>query len=644
MILPRTIRKLIAVFRGDVAPVLVLLSVMLGFWFGLTPGWYGLHVGLLVVALVLNVNVGVFVLCAAAGKAVCFAAAPVLFHVGVWTQGTLPMLLSILAAIPIVGVTDFGRCAVAGATLLGPAVGLLAGLLLCRAVVSFRRGWLKLDEGSERFRTWRSKWWVRLLDRLLIGKSAEDMRAVLTRRPRVVRVAGVGLAVLVVAAFTVALSFVDNEALARYGSEALTRANGAQVDVAALELSPAAGRLSVSDLQATDPDEPTRNRIAIDKLTADVDLWNLSRGRVVMDEVELSGVRFDAPRAEPGKVLDGRSAKAAPKPFDPLAFELSGVDVKRAAEYLENAKAAREWLAKVSEWLPAGEKEASWQPQEIPERYLEYLKARASRAPTPRLLVRRIVIDPVEIPVQQIGESTIVCTNLSDSPVAAGLPVSIKIDSKARPVSVELLGHFDRPGGGVEVNASFKDVDLAALQDKLSEKNAVTFGAGTASGTVSGTVTRDMMDLAIRVKTQGMRAESAGGAMFGLDAEVAGEAVKVLENLETTLRLVGPVTEPRLVFDGPAMGKAFRDALVKAGKDELARRADELLAGKVPGLEKPSEMIEKPTEVVGEALGGLLGGKKESKKRAETKDENASKEAKKKGPLSDLADRLKGDD
>ena len=69
MILPRSIRKMLAVFRGSVAPPLICLSVLLGFWFGLIPGWSGLHTLLVVVVLILNVHLGLFLLSAALGKA-----------------------------------------------------------------------------------------------------------------------------------------------------------------------------------------------------------------------------------------------------------------------------------------------------------------------------------------------------------------------------------------------------------------------------------------------------------------------------------------------------------------------------------------------------------------------------------------------
>ncbi len=128
MIFPTSLKKWIAVFRGEVSPILILLSVALGFWFGLTPGWYGVHVVLLALALILNVHVGIFLMFAAFGKGLCFAAAPVLFHVGKWTQGALSPVLDFFAALPIVGITDFTRYSVAGAFVLGPVLGVMRSL------------------------------------------------------------------------------------------------------------------------------------------------------------------------------------------------------------------------------------------------------------------------------------------------------------------------------------------------------------------------------------------------------------------------------------------------------------------------------------------------------------------------------------
>lgn len=77
MILPRPIRKILAIFRGGVSPVIIFLSIMLGFWFGLIPGWSGFHTVIIILMLILTIHLGLFLLSAGIGKSLCFAAAPV---------------------------------------------------------------------------------------------------------------------------------------------------------------------------------------------------------------------------------------------------------------------------------------------------------------------------------------------------------------------------------------------------------------------------------------------------------------------------------------------------------------------------------------------------------------------------------------
>ena len=109
MLLPRFVKKLLAVLRGSVAPPLIFLSVLIGFWTGLMPGFSGLHTALIVIVLILNVHLGLFLLSLGIGKMVSLAAAPVLYHVGVWVQGNLGGLLSGISSIPIIGITGAGR-------------------------------------------------------------------------------------------------------------------------------------------------------------------------------------------------------------------------------------------------------------------------------------------------------------------------------------------------------------------------------------------------------------------------------------------------------------------------------------------------------------------------------------------------------
>ncbi|UCD28991.1 MAG: hypothetical protein JSV03_00465 [Planctomycetota bacterium] len=611
MLLPPQIKKFLAIFRGEVAPVMILLSTALGFWFGLTPGWYGVHVALLAIALILNIHVGIFLLSAALGKSLCYAAAPIMFHIGAWTQDALSPLLRFFAAIPIIGITDFTRYSVAGATLIGPLIGLLLGLLLSRSVVSFRRQWLKLEEGSEAFKKWRSKKWVRLLDRILISKSAKDAQSVLTRKPKLVRKAGVILAVVLLVVSAVAINLVQDKLTADYAADTLTQLNGAEVNLDQMELAVLSGNITASGIQVTDPENPQNNSVAIEELTAKASLWNLLLGRVVIDNLSLSNVGFDRPRETAGKVLTKTTESQEPQPFESSQYQLPDSNVNLLYDYFKDAQAIKERLKQISEWLPeaAEDKKPATQEKPVPQSYLEYLSARAPVSKTPRIIVRQIELDKVEIPAEQFGNSTIACNNMNDAPEAAGLPIRIQVKSNDKPTTLEILSHYDSPENGATIKAGFADVDLKQLQAKMNQSNPVSFQGGTASGSIQGKATRHTIDLAIKLKIKDLQAQSAGGVL-GMDPKVTSEAMKVLNNIETTLRLVGPISEPRLVFDGPAMRKEFSDALVSAGKKELAKQITGLAGEHLPGAGVDgTAVMEKPLEAGKDIAGDLLGGK-----------------------------------
>ena len=175
--IPSPIKKLLKILRGGVSPVIIFISIMLGFTFGTIPGFSGLHAVLIVLVFLLNVHLGMFLLSAALGKALCYAAAPVLYHIGMAVQSYLSGLLKFLAAIPIVGITDFSRYAVVGGLIAGPVIGIIVGLLMARSVIGFRRALLKFEEGSEKFKKWYSNRWVYILDRILVGKRTKDAKS-----------------------------------------------------------------------------------------------------------------------------------------------------------------------------------------------------------------------------------------------------------------------------------------------------------------------------------------------------------------------------------------------------------------------------------------------------------------------------------
>jgi uncharacterized protein (TIGR03546 family) len=377
MILPGFIRKLLAVFRGSVAPPLILLSVMIGFWIGLMPGWSGLHTALAVIVLVLNVHLGLFLLSLALGKAVCLAAAPLLYHAGIYVHQYLSGVLGVLSSIPVVGMTDFSRFALAGALVVGPVVGAIAGLMLAFSVIKFRRMMLKVDEKSEKFRAYYSKTWVRILDWILIGKRAKDVKSMFVKT-KYIRKAGIVLAIIVVGAFFAAAHFLQDSTVRNYATQSLTRANGAEVDLENLAISILGGSVSAEDLQVTNAQEPMQNQVVVEKVAANASVYDLLLGKLIMENVEVSGMQFNQARQTAGKVLEVPAAEE--EPFDPNAYTIDANDVAKIEKYVKDAKKLKEQLAKLRKWLPEGKEQAPAGAEQAPQSYLESFRPGPQRA------------------------------------------------------------------------------------------------------------------------------------------------------------------------------------------------------------------------------------------------------------------------
>jgi len=616
MILPGFIKKFLAILRGGVSPVFIFLSVMLGFSFGLMPGWSGFHTVIVILVLALNIHTGLFLLSAGIGKTLCFAAAPVLYHAGVLIQNYLSFLLRLLASVPVIGMTDFSRYSVAGAAVLGPVLGGIAGLLMARSVISFRRMLLKLERGTDKFKKWYSNRWVRILDRLLVGKRTKDIESLFAGKTKYIRKAGVALAVLLIAASAIATTLIKDSTIKDYASGTMTRANGAEVNLDDLDLSVLTGAVSVSGIEVTDPENPINNQLSVDKVAADASLYKLLVGRLVMEQVEVSNVKFNQKRSTPGKVGVTTTEKE-PAVFDPCNLKLDPADLTKLETYLKDAKALKQKLQRLRKWLPKKDAEKTvTQPKQVPQKYLDYLKAKAIVSPSPRILAKKVILDNVQIPSPTFGNSKVLLTNVSDAPLTAKLPVTFDLKSLDTTASVTVTIDYNTKDGTPKLSGTFGGFDMAKIQSSLSENAGLMFASGIASGQFNGTATNELVDLAVDIEISNLQAKGQGKGVLGLGSKTTSEAFGALTDLRTTIRIVGPADEPRLVFDVKGLTDELKKALVKAGKDRLIKEIDdrlgeklgEKLGDKVP--DEIKETLKKPTEL----LKGLLGDKDEDDK------------------------------
>jgi len=417
--------------------------------------------------------------------------------------------------------------------------------------------------------------------------------------------------------FGVGTHFLKDTKIKEFAAARLTQLNGAEVNLESLKLSILNGEASVSGIQVTDANNPGNNQIAVENISADASVYDLMLGKVVLDKVRLSDIQFDQKRQTPGKVIETKSEE--PEVFDPCEYKVAVEDISKLDKYLENAKAVKEWLKKARKWLPdPNDKEGEAPVEQAPIKYLDYLIARANVPTSARFLARDVLLEKVGIKSPVFGNSNISMENLNDAPSATALPINLKVKSNETPLEMNMTFDYSSGEKVPKVTGTFTKLDLSKLQSNLSSSAGLSFTSGLASGQFNGLITSESIDLTIDIDIQNMQASSQGDGILGLGGQTTSEAFKILKDLKTTIKIVGPTTEPRLVFDTHGLQDSIKQALVKAGKERLSEEIDkqvekqlgDKLGDKVP--EELKDVIKEPKDLI-KGLGGLLGGKEEDK-------------------------------
>ena len=84
-------------------------------------------------------------------------------------------------------------------------------------------------------------------------------------------------------------------------------------------------------------------------MEANASVYDLLLGKLVVDKIELSEVRFNQARQTPGTVVEQVIEE---KPFDPNTYKVSVEDLAKLEKYVKDAKGLKEQLEKLRNWLP----------------------------------------------------------------------------------------------------------------------------------------------------------------------------------------------------------------------------------------------------------------------------------------------------
>jgi uncharacterized protein (TIGR03545 family) len=135
----------------------------------------------------------------------------------------------------------------------------------------------------------------------------------------------------IVAALFVLYFLFANPLLKSLAQSALGDASGAEVNIEELDHSLFPFGISMTRVQATDNNMPSRNKVEVGLIKADVELLPLLGKKLIVDELIVQDVEFDTKRASEGEVYAQADAQASTFAF-PTLEDLPSVD-----DVLENS-------------------------------------------------------------------------------------------------------------------------------------------------------------------------------------------------------------------------------------------------------------------------------------------------------------------
>jgi len=651
MFLIKLMRKLGKTLRGGAGHREIFLGGLIGVCIGMVPGFNLTLVLGILAFLLLNANVGVAVLGFALGKVLCIVLAPITFEIGyALIHGIgLEGLFRLFADTPVLALLDLHYYCLVGGLPIAAVVGIVFGTLMKRSITALRTGIVEAVERSEKMQKLANNKLVRFVLWLVFGKQKEDMADILAKNQPLLRKSGLALIGGAVVILLV-LEFLLLDMGVKAGLEmGLASATGAEVNVDNADLSILGGKLALKGIQVTDAEKPTHNLVQAETVGANLSVSALLAKRYVVDLLEASNVTMDAERAQPGKVHEKKKAEK----------ETEEEPEDSVGKYLEKAKELKKHLKKVREWLDKqrskekgeGEEKKTDEDKKQQKEDLKkladtvgYLRLSAKNvlATRPTWVVRKVKVDGIVV-AKGFEAHNFEAAELSSHPELNPNQMTMALTpTKGGPATAALNFHFEKPDLMHLIKLNLQNVALGKGL-RLAGDAPLDVQEGTANLGAEGRFSRDKIVLPFNLVVQNLKAKAQEGkSVLGLDPETAKQVFGNLEELKIPGALEGSLTSPSLKLDQKAILGNLKEALIKAGKAELAKRAGEQLQRVTGQLEKAlgDKVPVDVKKAIGDKLPGgltnkipLLGGKKDQEpgaKEGEKKEKPKAKDLLKK--------------
>lgn len=620
-------RKLGKIVLGKATPAQLILACVLASMLGFMPGFFqagGLIVALVLLLVVLNANLALAAIVAVIAKVLSYLLLPASFYLGAaLLEGPTQPLFKAMINAPVLALFGFGYYATTGGLVIGLLLGLLSGLVVVKAVRTIREKMAGLQSDSPSYQKWASKWWVKLLSFVLLGKGKVDFAKLAAAKGKMIRPAGVAAAAVVIALLVVVDLFFAGPIVTYALQRGLEQANGATVDLGSAEVDLAHGKMIVHQLALADPNHLDTNLFQAKTLTIDIDTADLLTKRLTLDNVTVIDAVQGAKRKTPGHLI-GHAPTPTPQTVPPKAGQ------KTLGDYLKDAKTWKDRLAQIKRWLDtlqsarsAAPSASTKAPSSTGPTYMQRLAQRAAQlgyanvrasdlvTKTPSFTVRKLVADGIRTAAFKHETIDLHASNLSTQPALMNQPAQIQITSSKGTLlaKVSLAGAAKGASAGTMDRLQFAyhglPVDTVTKQLKLGGRKPVILG-GTMNLAMDGRFTPTDLDLPLKV------------TLHHTTVNIPGAGSTKVETLSLPIALAGPMDNPKITVSQKQLAAALKQAgvqmLATKAKGEASKQIEKAtgkLSKKIGG-----QAAKQIGQAGGKILNGLFGGHKKNKKHS----------------------------
>ncbi|MFO7724024.1 MAG: hypothetical protein R6V45_00625 [Oceanipulchritudo sp.] len=574
-------RKIGKFLRGKATPFQILSATVLGALLGSLPGFGQgplLLVLLLFLLIVLNANLFLAALTLLFVKLVTLLLLPVYFKVGVYLlEGPLNGPVAALVNAPVTAWFGLETYVMLPSLLGGGALGIIIGVLISRALGSFRTKMASLETGSERYQAYTSKVWVKALAWIFVGglkgkKSWAELGG--KRRGLPVRPLGIVFILSLGVLVYIGLQFLDETIITSYTRDALESVNGATVDIDGVAIEAAQNRIVLSGLAMADPEALQTNRFAAKEIVTDISGMNLLAKKMVIDSI-----RVIEPESGTERRLRGRLTGPATEEPEPVEEpdEEPEEEIVSLEDYLGQAQKWRERLAmakrvydRIAPHLKKDEEEA---PEEDRPGWRERLEARAEEAGygalksdslirgTPRLWIRDLMAENLEVGGDD-RRFSISGSNLASQPALLEESGHLEILSEDDTMEVGLeLPSSENPSRSV-IEIRYSDLAVSELEEETGRDLPMEGGRIDIAG--KGTIDGGILELPLTVTLRETTLKAFGSSL-------------PLDELPLQVRIYGPLDSPLLSIPKDALEEAVKSGGKKKVEDLIKDKAGDSL-------------------------------------------------------------------